>query len=112
MLFCRPVSSHLTAESAHARLQEELVQEGASALRRIGGRLEELIRELARHREAAGRSREAGPEDRRQAARDFARVRAEAVRYRWYLEVQREALGLRSHRVLDEIYPVPPVLDP
>jgi hypothetical protein len=30
-----------------------------------------------------------------------------AVTYRWYLEVQREALGLRQHHRLDEFYPIP-----
>lgn len=31
----------------------------------------------------------------------------ESLVYRWYLEVQREALGLRRHHVLDELYPIP-----
>jgi hypothetical protein len=34
-------------------------------------------------------------------------LRARAVTYRWYLEVQREALGMRRHDVLDEFYEVP-----
>jgi hypothetical protein len=34
-------------------------------------------------------------------------LRTLAVKYRWYLEVQREALGMRRHDVLDEFYKVP-----
>jgi len=32
------------------------------------------------------------------------------VQYRWYLEVQREAMGLRHHHRLDEFYRIPPDL--
>ena len=46
------------------------------------------------------------------AREDFSRARAEALRHRWYLEVQREALGIRNHRRLDEFYPMPAPLDP
>jgi hypothetical protein len=31
------------------------------------------------------------------------------MKYRWYLEVQREAIGLRQHQHLDEFYPIPPL---
>lgn len=58
------------------------------------------------------RARKDRPQHLQEALRDMARVRAEAVRYRWYLEVQREALGIRNHRSLDEFYPMPPALDP
>ena len=36
-------------------------------------------------------------------------LRARALKYRWYLEVQREALGIRRHEALDEFYKVPPI---
>jgi len=51
--------------------------------------------------------RATGPEREREVAawRD---LRARAVKYRWYLEVQREALGLRQHQLLDEFYRIPP----
>ena len=39
---------------------------------------------------------------------DYARERASLQRFRWELEVQREALGLRHHAVLEEKYPIPP----
>jgi hypothetical protein len=35
-------------------------------------------------------------------------LRREALRYRWYLEVQRESVGLRHHHCLDEFYRIPP----
>jgi hypothetical protein len=38
-------------------------------------------------------------------------MREQALEYRWYLEVQREALGIRSHALLDELYPVPGALE-
>jgi hypothetical protein len=41
----------------------------------------------------------------------YRELRRRAVRYRWYLEVQREALGLRDHHRLDEFYLVPGALD-
>ena len=36
-----------------------------------------------------------------------AALRRSAVKYRWYLEVQREALGLRGDHRLDEFYRIP-----
>src|SRR5262245_9235112 len=88
----------------HKDLLRELQEERASALRRISGTLEALIREL--HASSDRVRRATGPEQEREAAawRD---LRARAVTYRWYLEVQREALGLRQHDVLDEFYQVP-----
>ena len=90
----------------HKRLLRELNEERAAALRRISGTLESLIHQLhaarARVRQSAGADR-----DREVAAlRD---LRARALKYRWYLEVQREALGLRSHERLDEFYKVPAI---
>ena len=39
---------------------------------------------------------------------DYAHERALLQRRRWELEVQREALGLRHHAILEEKYPIPP----
>jgi hypothetical protein len=96
-------------ENSHEKVEEEFVRESAAALQRIGGRLEELVAELARLRTLAAGVDGRG---RRQARAAFGRVRAEARLYRWYLEVQREAVGLRGHGRLDEIYPMPEPLDP
>ena len=48
--------------------------------------------------------RAADPVIRVAAARE---LRARALKYRWYLEVQREALGFLRHDGLDEFYKVP-----
>jgi hypothetical protein len=50
----------------------------------------------------------AGADDRARAVSRYRELRAHAVRYRWYLEVQREAIGLRHHHRLDEFYRIPP----
>ena len=104
MLSCGPLSSRRDIEDAHARVGQELTREGAAALHRIGARLGELSAELARRRAAAlrldGRARE-------RAREAYDTLRGEARLYRWYMEVQREAVGVRGHRALDEIYPIP-----
>ncbi len=38
---------------------------------------------------------------------EYRSLRRQARRYRWYLEIQREAIGLRRHELLDELYPIP-----
>ena len=88
----------------HKELLRELQEERASALRRISGTLEALIRELHASRDRVHRA--TGPERERELA-TWRDLRARAVKYRWYLEVQREALGMRRHDVLDEFYRVP-----
>jgi len=86
------------------RIEEELREERVCALRRIAERLEELLVRL--HEEGAAARAAAGAErDARAAA--YRAVRREARLHRWYLEVQREAMGLRSHERLDEFYPIP-----
>ena len=93
---------------AYEDLQRELGRERAGALGRIGRTLEALLARLA---ELRGQWQTAGQEQRRAIARDYAGCRAEARQYRWYLEVQREAVGLRHHHDLDRAYPIPPPLD-
>ena len=88
----------------HKELLRELQEERASALRRISGTLDALIRELHASRDRVHHA--TGPEREREVAR-WRDLRARAVKYRWYLEVQREALGMRRHDVLDEFYRVP-----
>jgi acyl-CoA reductase-like NAD-dependent aldehyde dehydrogenase len=88
---------------ALARIEEELVAERAAALRRIADRLAELIEELHDLRRAS-RAREAAGAP---LVDQYRAVQRQARRYRWYLEVQREAIGLRRHEMLDELYPIP-----
>lgn len=92
-----------TAE-AFARTTHELQQERASALGRIGRALDEALAAAGRIR---ARLAEAGGDPRALLA-EYRIAYARVLRYRWYLEVQREANGLRSHRLLDETCPLPP----
>jgi hypothetical protein len=86
------------------RIELELMEERAAALRRISQTLESLIGELTQLRAHIGESHWSNPSP------DMARyreLRRRAVRYRWYLEVQREALGLHPDHRLDEFYSIP-----
>jgi hypothetical protein len=80
------------------------MEERAAALRRISETLEGLIAQLHTLRERIGQVHwsSQSPE-----VAQFRETRRKAVRYRWYLEVQREALGLHPDHGLDEFYRVP-----
>ena len=91
---------------SHKQLLRELNEERAAALRRISGTLESLIRQLHASRE---RVRQAAGAERDREVAALRDLRARALKYRWYLEVQREALGIRRHEALDEFYKVPAV---
>lgn len=90
---------------AFLKLEEQLIEERVSALTRIGGRLDALIRSLdslsQQHADASGKARE-------RVLAAYRREHAQARRYRWYLEVQRESVGLVRHEVLDRVFPLPP----
>jgi hypothetical protein len=88
----------------HEQLLRELHEERVAALQRISRVLESLIGQLHAARDRAHRA--PGPDREREVAawRD---LRALAVKYRWYLEVQRESLGMRRHDMLDEFYKLP-----
>ena len=92
--------------SQHTQLLKELQEERAAALARISRRLERLLAQLQATREQIARTRE---EDRARDIEAYRELRQQAVTYRWYLEVQREAIGLRHHQRLDEFYPIPPL---
>ena len=92
---------------SHKQLLRELNDERAAALLRISKTLESLMLQLRASRERV-RAAAAGA-DRERELVAWQSLRARAVTYRWYLEVQREALGLRRHEVLDEFYEMPPL---
>ena len=94
------------SRGSHNQLLRELNEERAAALRRISGTLESLIRQLQASRE---RLRHLSGADREREVAAFRNLRERALKYRWYLEVQREALGIRRHDTLDEFYKVPRV---
>ena len=92
-----------TAESL-ARTESELRAEKAAALARIAGTLEGLLAELRRRRESFTRL---SSEERTATAEAYDALREQARLYRWYLVVQREALGLVRHDDVDRHYPPP-----
>jgi hypothetical protein len=92
-----------TAER-HDQLLRELNEERAAALTRISRTLESLIGQLVAARERLGR---AVGEGRTAQLAAYRELRRQAHTYRWYLEVQREALGFRQHRLLDDFYVIP-----
>jgi hypothetical protein len=92
-----------------ARTEAELRSEMAAALARIAGTLEGLLAELQRRREDFDRLRE---DEQALAARTYDTVREQVRLYRWYLVVQREALGLFRHDDVERHYPLPEPLSP
>jgi hypothetical protein len=93
------------------RTEAEIVAEQASALGRAARALESRLTECAELQAAFAAVSEAVPDgaQRRQALQlRYAEVRKEAETYRWYLVVQREAMGMRRHEQLDRFYPMPP----
>jgi hypothetical protein len=92
------------AADAHASILRDLNEERAAALMRISRTLESLLDQLQTARAGVQTARGADREHELAAWRE---LRARALKYRWYLEVQREALGLRQHQHLDEFYPIP-----
>src|SRR5687768_1150747 len=89
---------------SHDHLLRELNEERVAALTRISRTLEGLIADLHERRQRIRALQ--GPE-RAGEIDQYREVRARATTYRWYLDVQREALGLRPHRSVEEFYQVP-----
>lgn len=92
-----------TAER-QGRIELELMEERAAALRRISQTLESLIEQLRTLRTRIG---DVHWSNRSSEVSEYRELRRRAVRYRWYLEVQREALGLHPDHGLDEFYSIP-----
>jgi hypothetical protein len=88
-------------------VEVDFQREKATGLRRSGDKLEQLLAELAEV-ERGLRAR-AGPDRAPYAAR-YRALWKEAEQQKWFLMVQREACGLRNHRDLDLVYPLPPPL--
>jgi hypothetical protein len=89
----------------HDQIVRALNEERAAALTRISRTLEGLVDELQALQAALAA---AEPADRARQMLRYRELRARALQYRWYLEVQREALGMRHQRQLDEFYAIPP----
>ncbi len=97
-------------EEALQRTEKEIVAEKAATLGRAGERLEVAPapgRRAARRDARSARGRHAGA--RARAVPPDARARA--LEARRILIIQREAIGLRNHRLVDQQFPEPPRLD-
>lgn len=88
-------------------VEVDFQRERASGLRRSGDKLEEALAHLAQAEQELRALRGIARLERYAAYRA---VWKEAERLRWNLTVQREACGLRNHRDLDSIYPLPALL--
>jgi hypothetical protein len=89
-------------------IEVEIQSEKASALRRVASRLESLLGELEETEKVLRGS--SGPARARLVAR-HRELRGEAEKQRWYLIVQREAMGLRQHGDIYEMYRLPPAAE-
>lgn len=87
------------------RVEREIIGEKAAALGRAGERLEAALAELSRVARALADSAD---ETRRSELRAAYRAAHALTRTaRLHLLIQREAVGLRSHRVVDQQFPDP-----
>jgi hypothetical protein len=91
---------------AWARTEKEIAGEKAAALGRAGERLEAALRDLAA---LAVRLDVATDLDGRARLTDaYEQAWRRAHDARLGLVIQREALGLRQHRIVDQAFPTPP----
>lgn len=86
------------------RVEKEIAGEKAAALGRAGERLEAALSDLRAVAVLAATADETRRAELRDAYR-AARQRARTARL--HLLIQREAVGLRSHRVVDQQFPEP-----
>jgi hypothetical protein len=93
-----------TAE-AHERIKEEIVREKAATLGRAGERLEAALAEVTAIGRAWHRATETA--ERERLDRDYDRAWRAADAARLALLIQREAVGLRDQRVVDQQFPRP-----
>lgn len=89
-------------------LEAEMRLERASALARVGEKIQKALDEAGLL--AARLQKEPPGADREMLLTRYREARSRAEENRYYLIVQREALGLLDHQIVDEIYPMPPPL--
>ena len=94
------------AAETHERINEEIVREKAAALGRAGERLEAALAALSAIGLAWRGAVEAA--ERERLARDYDAGWRVADAARLALLIQREAVGLRDQRVVDQQFPRPP----
>ena len=93
-------------QETHRRINAELSQEKAAALGRAGERLEAALSraaKLSRRLDAT-----ANLEEQERLLGEYESARLRALHARLALLIQREALGLRQHKIVDQKFPEPP----
>ena len=96
-------------EVALERTDREIAREKAEALGRAGERLERLLGALGALGADLERLARSGPPEAVAAAeRRYEALRARALTAQRYLVIQREAVGVRSHALVNELFAVPP----
>ena len=86
-------------------IEVQIRQEKASTLRRVGDKLETLIGQMVKL-ESELRTLTGPP--RAKKVEEYRKLWADADHQRWYLIIQREAMGLFDHAEVDLMYPIPP----
>ncbi|MFI5375932.1 MAG: hypothetical protein ACHQ8D_14985 [Candidatus Rokuibacteriota bacterium] len=95
-------------EEALQRTEKEILAEKAATLGRAGERLETALALVAERRQALEEAPDGSARD--EALARYRQARTRALDARRTLVIQREAIGLRTHRVVDQQYPEPPAL--
>ena len=88
------------------RIDSEIMNEKAQALGRAGERLEAALAHVV----TVGRRLDAAtdPESEARLLGEYEAARVRALHARLALLIQREAVGLRHHRIVDQQFPEPP----
>jgi hypothetical protein len=94
------------AHETHRRINAEIAQEKAQALGQAGERLEAAIAHVV----TLGRQLDAASdlESEARLLGEYEAARVRALHARLALLIQREAVGLRHHRIVDQQFPEPP----
>jgi uncharacterized protein DUF6665 len=104
MTSARPLPAWLRAENPAAALDYEIAREKASALGRLGRRLEAVLAALAAFDAQAGDETSISPAERRERRGALVAAAGEVL---WEFIVQREACGLRDSARAMRDYGVP-----
>ena len=86
------------------KTEEEIREEMASALGRIGKKLEVLITELNNLKEKAVLCND---DELANMLDEYKKIHTEARLYYWYLIIQRESVGLTNHDLVRTMYRIP-----
>jgi hypothetical protein len=88
------------------RIEKEILGEKAAALGRAGEKLEAAL--AVTHELGQALDRETDPARRATLLAEYDNARRRAAAARMMLLIQREAIGLRHHRTVDQKFPEPP----